>query len=89
MFDLLSLLELNAINITNCDIIILNSTAFVKSVVCFFTNYNKVHLFLDNDATGKSMALLLTQNYAHVIDKSSLYKNFKDLNEWLNDGRKT
>lgn len=87
MFDLLSLIELKIIDICNCDIIILNSTAFVKSIVGFFTNYDKVNLFLDNDAIGKRISLLLTQNYTHVIDKGSLYKNFKDLNEWLNDGR--
>jgi 5S rRNA maturation endonuclease (ribonuclease M5) len=88
MFDLLSLMELNSIDTTDCDIIILNSTAFVKSVVCFFTNYNKVHIFLDNDATGKRISRLLTQNYVPVIDKSSLYKKFKDLNKWLIDGIK-
>ena len=88
VFDLLSLMELDSIDTTDCDIIILNSTAFVKSVIGFFTNYNIVHLFLDNDATGKRISRLLTQNYVPVIDESSLYKNFKDLNEWLNDGRK-
>ena len=85
MFDLLSLIELKSIHITDCDIIILNSTAFVKSIVGFFKDYKKVNLFLDNDATGKRISGLLTENYAHVIDKSSLYKNFKDLNEWLID----
>jgi len=88
LFDLLSLIELNSIDITNCDIIILNSTAFVKSIVGFFTNYDKVYFFLDNDATGKRITQLLTQNHNHIIDQSSLYKNFKDLNEWLIDGRK-
>jgi len=88
MFDLLSLVELDIIDISNCDIIILNSTAFIKSIVGFFKDYHKVYLYLDNDPTGKRISLLLTQNYTHVIDKSSLYKNFKDLNEWLIDGRK-
>jgi len=89
MFDLLSLIELNSIDITNCDIIILNSTAFVKSIVGFFTNYDKVYFFLDNDATGKRITQLLTQNHNQVIDQSSLYKNYKDLNELLNRGRNT
>jgi len=89
MFDLLSLIELNTIDISDCDIIILNSTAFVKSIVGFFTKYNKVYLFLDNDATGKKISLLLTQNHSHITDKSSLYKNYKDLNEFLNGGLKT
>jgi len=88
MFDLLSLIELNCIDINNCDLIILNSTAFVKLIVGFFKNYDKIDLFLDNDATGKKNTLLLTQNYAHVIDQSSLYNNYKDLNEWLIDERK-
>jgi len=89
MFDLLSLIELNSIDITNCDIIILNSTAFVKSIVGFFTDYDKVYLFLDNDATGKRITQMLTQNHNHVIDQSSLYKNYKDLNEFLNGELKT
>ena len=89
MFDLLSLIELKCIDITHCDIIILNSTAFVKSIVQFFKNYDKVNLFLDNDLTGKKISLLLNQNYGHTMDKSALYKNFKDLNEFLNDVRKT
>jgi hypothetical protein len=88
MFDLLSLIELDSIDTTDCDIIILNSTAFVKFIVCFFKDYDKVSLYLDNDATGKRICGLLTENYTHVIDKSSLYKNFKDLNEWLVNGRK-
>ena len=89
MFDLLSLAELDSIDKTDCDIIILNSTAFVKSIVRFFKNYDKVNLFLDNDPTGKKISLLLNQNYGHTMDKSALYKNFKDLNEWLDNERKT
>ena len=89
MFDLLSLIELNCIGISNCDIIILNSTAFAKSVVGFFTNYGKVYLCLDNDSTGKRIGLLLSQNYTHVIDQSAFYKNYKDLNEFLIGGLKT
>ena len=88
MFDLLSLIELDSIDVTTCDIIILNSTAFVKPVVSYFKDYDKVNLLLDNDATGKRISLLLSQNYTHVMDQSLLYKNYKDLNEWLIDGRK-
>jgi len=86
MFDLLSLVELKSIDIADCDIIILNSTAFVKSIVGFFTNYDKVYLFLDNDDTGKRICGSLTENSTHVIDLGFLYKNFKDLNESLIDG---
>ncbi len=86
MFDFMSVIELKNIDIMTCDVIILNSTSFVKSIVGFFNDYDKVILFLDNDTTGKRLTFFLTQNYVHVVDKSSLYKDYKDLNELLNHG---
>ncbi len=84
MFDLLSIIELKNIDTRYCDIIVLNSTAFVKYVVKYFKEYESVHLFLDNDSSGKKNANILTNNYTNVIDNSYVYENFKDLNELLN-----
>jgi len=88
MFDLLSFIELNSIDTTNCDILILNSTAFIKSIVGFFKNYDKVNLYLDNDAAGRKATDFLIKTHSQIIDKSSLYKNYKDLNEFLSHGSK-
>ncbi len=87
MFDLLSIIELKNIDTRYCDIIILNSISFIKHVVKKFKEYENVHLFLDNDSSGKKNADLLTKNYTNAIDNSCVYKKFKDLNELLNYGQ--
>lgn len=46
-------------------------------------NYNQVKLYLDNDKAGQNcsrLALSLSNKYK---DESGLYKNYKDLNDWL------
>ncbi|MEP7318330.1 MAG: toprim domain-containing protein [Panacibacter sp.] len=46
-------------------------------------SYNKVKLYLDNDKAGQNcsrLALTLSNKYK---EESSLYKNHKDLNDWL------
>jgi DNA primase len=52
-------------------------------------SYNQVKLYLDNDKAGQNcshLALSLSDKYK---DESGLYKNHKDLNDWLvNHGMK-
>lgn len=46
-------------------------------------SYNQVKLYLDNDKAGQNCsryALSLSNKYK---DESGLYKNYKDLNDWL------
>ena len=66
------------------DILILNSIAFVKKIEKLISKYELVHLYLDNDTSGQMAAQYLINKYKHVIDKSSSYKNYKDLNDLLN-----
>lgn len=45
--------------------------------------HERVHLFLDRDSTGQKVtqyALSLGKQYR---DESRLYKNYKDLNDWM------
>jgi hypothetical protein len=45
--------------------------------------HKRVHLFLDQDKTGKKFtgtAMSWSQKY---VDESHLYKGYKDLNEWM------
>ncbi|MFD0834869.1 toprim domain-containing protein [Mariniflexile aquimaris] len=83
MFDLLSLATIDEDTMNISDIIILNSIAFIKQIEKHISKYELVQLYLDNDNAGKKAAQYLISTYNHVIDKSSFYKNHKDLNDLL------
>ncbi len=83
-FDFLSYKVLEQKNsLSNTDYIVLNSLSFFEKSRPVMENYNKVKLYLDNDKAGQNcsrLALSLSNKYK---DESSLYKNYKDLNDWL------
>ena len=83
MFDLLSLATLEANLLKTSDILVLNSISFINTIEKHMSKYNLVHLYLDNDIAGKRTTQYLIHNYKHVMDKSSSYKNYKDLNDLL------
>ena len=89
MFDLLSLFKLDDGSLSNSDIIVLNSIAFIKEIEQYINNYPKVSLYLDNDTTGREAADYLMNTYNHITDNSHIYKNYKDLNEYLNYGNRS
>ena len=64
------------------DYLILNSTAMLFKVEQTLREYNKISLFLDNDANGSSTKEIIQKKYKNVEDCSFLYRDFKDLNEW-------
>jgi len=46
--------------------------------------YKSVHLYLDCDATGqKCRQKALDMDSKKFVDESILYKNYKDLNDWI------
>lgn len=83
-FDFLSykvLEEKNALPTT--DYIVLNSLSFFEKSRTVMESYKQVKLYLDNDKAGQNcsrLALSLSNKYK---DESGLYKNHKDLNDWL------
>jgi hypothetical protein len=83
-FDFLSYKVLEEKNsLPNTDYIILNSLSFFEKSRAVMENYNQVKLYLDNDKAGQNcsrFALSLSNKYK---DESGLYKNHKDLNDWL------
>ncbi|SDB26709.1 CHC2 zinc finger [Flavobacteriaceae bacterium MAR_2010_188] len=83
MFDLLSSAIMNEPLMNISDVMVLNSISFIKNIEIQIPNYESVHLFLDCDNAGRNATRYLKTKYSHVIDKSSLYKNHKDLNEFL------
>lgn len=83
MFDLLSLAIMDEALLSTSDTLVLNSISFINDIEKHISKYALVHLYLDNDTVGKKAAQYLINKYKHVIDKSSSYKNYNDLNDLL------
>ena len=73
------------------DYIILNSISMISKVKNQLENYQQIELYLDNDRTGDSVTEILKKQNPNVSDERILFKNHKDLNEFLISGnlRKT
>ncbi|MBO0342408.1 CHC2 zinc finger domain-containing protein [Flagellimonas profundi] len=82
MFDMLTLMELMPYIVNSHDLLVLNTTAFVKRMIKEIREYENVELFLDRDKTGLGMTELLLEKRPNSRDMSSLYGGFKDINEW-------
>ena len=80
--DFLSALTLGIIS--GADAIILNSVVNVNKAVPYLKGYTVVNCHLDNDNAGKTALAELTAIYGSiVIDRSTLYSEFNDLNDFL------
>ena len=67
-----------------CDCIVLNSTSIVAKAISFIKVYNKAYCYLDNDAAGRNaFKEVLDSMQGAVIDMSSAYSEFNDLNDYL------
>ncbi|MDC6387895.1 CHC2 zinc finger domain-containing protein [Maribacter sp. PR1] len=82
MFDMLTLIELKPDIGNSHDLLVLNTTAFVKRMITEIGEYENVELFLDRDKTGLGMMDLLLEKCPNSRDMSFLYEGFKDMNEW-------
>ena len=65
------------------DVVVLNSLALLSKVAPRLGGYQMGESFLDNDEAGRKALDALKQFCPKVIDQSALYRNYKDLNEWL------
>ncbi len=85
MFDLLSILTYDPEykNENNIDFLVLNSTAFADKVIELLHDYDIIELYLDNDNTGKRVTQKFLDFSNNCTNKSGLYKNYKDINEWM------
>ena len=80
--DYLSALTLGIIS--GADAIILNSVVNVNKAVPFLRGYRTINCYLDNDTAGQTALSELTAMYGStVIDSSTLYSEFNDLNDFL------
>lgn len=79
--DYLSSLTLG---INRADAIILNSVSNVNKAIPHLWDYNTIHCYLDNDVAGKTALAQLTERFGtKLIDRSTLYLGYNDLNEYL------
>lgn len=70
--------------ISGVDAIILNSVVNVNKAVPYLRNYTVINCYLDNDNAGETALAELTAIYGSaVIDRSTLYSEFNDLNDFL------
>ena len=68
--------------------LVLNSLAFFERSLLLMEKHNKIHLYLDHDEAGRKCTRLAQKRSEKFHDESKLYKDYKDLNEWLmNFGR--
>lgn len=65
------------------DCLILNSLSFVTLTIPIMATYNSVYLYLDNDKAGDKHTLIIKSEILQASDQRVLYKNYKDLNEFL------
>lgn len=80
--DYLSALTLGII--TGNDVVVLNSVVNVNKAAPYINGYSVINCYLDNDNAGKTALTELTAMYGStIIDRSSLYSGFNDLNEHL------
>lgn len=86
--DYLSALTLGIIS--GADAIILNSVVNVNKAVPYLKGYTAINCYLDNDSAGRTALTELTAIYGSaVIDRSILYTEFNDLNEYLTNQSST
>ncbi len=80
--DYLSALTLGLIIGNN--VVVLNSVVNVNKAIPYLKDYSVINCYLDNDNAGRTALTELTAIYGStVIDRSSLYSEFNDLNEHL------
>lgn len=86
--DYLSALTLGIIS--GADAIVLNSVVNVNKAVPYLKGYDTINCYLDNDNAGQTALSELTAIYGStVIDRSALYSEFNDLNEYLTNRSST
>ena len=63
--------------------LILNSLSFFERSLLLMEKHDHVHLYLDHDVAGRKCVEQALKRSIGYEDKSRLYKDYKDLNDWL------
>jgi DNA primase len=65
------------------DVVVLNGAGLFDRALPFLEQHARVHLWLDRDVTGLAYRDYALGLGSRFVDESSLYAQFKDLNDWL------
>jgi 5S rRNA maturation endonuclease (ribonuclease M5) len=65
------------------DYIILNSVSMVSKIKNSLEEYKNIKLYFDNDDSGNRAVEILRNELENIEDVRILYRDFKDLNDWL------
>ncbi len=83
-FDFLSFISIQKnLHKIDVDFVVLNSLSFFEKARLFMEQHDPIKLYLDQDKSGQNCsryAMSLSEKYK---DESHLYKNYKDLNDWV------
>jgi hypothetical protein len=63
--------------------LVLNSTSFFERSLLLMEKHETIHLYLDNDLTGKRCTEIALKRSSKFKDESKLYKGYKDINDWM------
>jgi DNA primase len=83
-FDFLSYQTIHqkqAQSLTN--FLVLNSLTFFERSLLLMEKHEHIHLYLDHDDAGRKCLELALKRSVKFKDESSLYKGYKDLNDWV------
>lgn len=66
------------------DSVVLNSVSNIVKAITPLADYTVIQCYLDNDAAGRAALARLRREFGdRVMDKSAIYPNHKDLNDYL------
>ncbi|ROS88834.1 DNA primase [Muribaculaceae bacterium Isolate-080 (Janvier)] len=66
------------------DTVVLNSVSNLQKAIPALGDYTVIQCYLDNDTAGRAALARLQREFGNkVMDKSALYPNHKDLNDYL------
>ncbi len=82
-WDFLSYLTLRKIEKTSNDAVILNSVANIHKAMDFLKLHKEIYTYLDNDEAGRKATELIKSTNSTVHNRSTQYKEYKDLNDYL------
>jgi hypothetical protein len=70
------------------DCIVLNSVCNIAKAIPKLSNYESIECYLDNDDAGRRTTAELSSSFGDkVTDKSTLYPNYNDVNDYLMSGQ--
>ena len=83
-FDFLSFKNIEkSLSDEKSDYIILNSVSMVSKIKNSLEEYKNIKLYFDNDDSGNRAVEILRNELENIEDVRILYRDFKDLNDWL------